>query len=257
MIKIAIIGSGNVAQHLIKIFLDLEKTNSEICVNQIFARKKEAVSHLAVHSKIINNLEFLEDADVYILAISDEAISSVSSQLPFTNRFIVHTSGSMPLEELDCRNQRGVFYPLQTFSKNRTLDFKTIPICLETEHEKNYQILDKIAKLISNTVLPIDSQQRKALHISAVFVSNFVNHLYLIGEKICSEHNISFDILKPLILETAQKITILSPSEAQTGPAKRKSTKILKEHENFIFDETEKNIYKILTQSIQKHDKEL
>jgi predicted short-subunit dehydrogenase-like oxidoreductase (DUF2520 family) len=214
-------------------------------------------SPLLDSTKITNDWNTLAEADLYILAVSDDAITSVSSQLPFENKLVVHTSGSAPMTSLDNKNRKGVFYPLQTFTKGKAVDFKTIPFCLETQFENDYTLLEKVAKSISNNVFAIDSHQRKALHVAAVFVNNFTNHLYQLGNDICQENNVSFDILKPLILETANKILTLSPEAAQTGPAKRNDISTIAAHESFLTNENQSIIYKILTQSIQNHGKKL
>lgn len=257
MIKISIIGSGNVAQHLITTFQNLKKSGSEIELAQVFSRKKETLGALLHPEQIITEYSDLLEVDLYIIAVSDDAIETVSNQLPFKNRLVVHTSGSMSLNVLHDNNRKGVFYPLQTFTKGKTVDFKTIPICLETENPTDYQVLDKIAKSISEKVYAINSQQRKALHVAAVFVNNFTNHLYSIGNEICQENQIPFDILKPLIQETVTKLNTLSPHEAQTGPAIRNDQKTIAAHEAFLTDEKQLTIYKILTQSIQDNGKKL
>ena len=257
MTKVTIIGSGNVAQHLIVAFQNSQNMGTEIDLIQVFSRQKESISHLLDLDKITDNLEALEEADLYIIAVSDDAIASVSSQLPFKNRLVVHTSGSISLNALDDDNRKGVFYPLQTFTKNKDVDFKTIPICLESENATDFQLLEKVAKMISDKVFAINSEQRKALHVAAVFVNNFTNHLYQIGSEICQENQVPFEILKPLIGETAQKIMLLSPEEAQTGPAKRNDSSTIKAHEAFLSDENHLKIYKTLTQSIQHNGKKL
>lgn len=257
MTKVIIIGSGNVAQHLIVAFQNSQNMGTEIELIQVFSRKKESISNLLDLDKITDDLATLEEADLYIIAVSDDAIADVSSQLPFKNRLVVHTSGSIPLNDLDDDNRKGVFYPLQTFTKNKEVDFKTIPICLESENATDFQLLEKVAKMISDKVFAINSEQRKALHVAAVFVNNFTNHLYQIGSEICQENQVPFDILKPLIAETAQKIMILSPEEAQTGPAKRNDTTTIEAHEAFLSDENHLKIYKTLTQSIQHNGKKL
>jgi predicted short-subunit dehydrogenase-like oxidoreductase (DUF2520 family) len=253
MNKIVIIGSGNVAQHLIKAFA--KSTVVELI--QVYARKAETVSHLLDLEKITTDYNLLREADVYIIAVSDDAISSVSAQLPFKNKLVVHTSGSVALNLLNPTNRKGVFYPLQTFTKDKVVDFKTIPICLESENPTDFQLLEKIAREITDKVFAINSEQRKALHVAAVFVNNFVNHLYKIGNTICEQNQVSFEILKPLILETAQKIMFLSPDEAQTGPAKRNDKATIAAHESFLSDDNQIAIYKILTQSIQDNGKKL
>ena len=149
------------------------------------------------------------------------------------------------------------FYPLQTFSKNKEINFREVPICLEAEKETDFQLLNIVAQSVSEKVFCIDSNQRKSLHVAAVFVCNFVNHLYQIGNEICEENKVPFEILHPLILETANKITALSPKEAQTGPAKRNDTKTINAHLNLLTNETQKEIYKLLTKSIIDNGKKL
>jgi predicted short-subunit dehydrogenase-like oxidoreductase (DUF2520 family) len=161
------------------------------------------------------------------------------------------------LEAIASNNRKGVFYPLQTFTKNNAVDFKIIPICIESQNASDYQLLQNVAQAISDSVFAINSEQRKALHLAAVFVNNFTNHLYKIGNDICIENNVPFEILKPLIQETAEKITQLSPNEAQTGPAIRNDIETINAHLSFLSDENQKNIYNILTQSIQNNGKKL
>ena len=253
MIRLTIIGSGNVAQHLIKTF-----TKSEgIEIGQVFSRKKESLIHLIDSDKIVTDFSDLKEADLYVISITDDAISEVSAQLPFHNQLVVHTSGTSPIDVLNSKNRRGVFYPLQTFSKNKAVDFSIIPICLEAENDADYHVLETVAKSISNAVFSISSEQRKALHVSAVFVNNFTNHLYQIGQEICEEHQMSFEILKPLIQETADKIKTLNPIDAQTGPAKRNDSGTIEAHLNYLTNQTQKDIYKLLTQSIQHNGKTL
>lgn len=253
MIRVVLIGSGNVAQHLVSAFAK----SDTVKVIQVFSRNKENATHLLDSSKITNNLNHLFEADLYIISVSDNAIEEVSKQLSLENKLVVHTSGSVSIDTLNDKNRKGVFYPLQTFSKSKEVNFKEIPICLEAQNESDYQLLEKVAKSISNKIYTINSNQRKALHVSAVFVNNFVNHLYTIGSNICNENDIPFEILQPLILETANKITLLSPNEAQTGPAKRNDTQTINTHLQFLTDENQKEIYKILTKSIIDNGKKL
>ena len=248
MIKVILLGSGNVATHLFQAF----SKATEVEVVQVFSR---TISKDFPESIQTSDFTQILEADIYIICVTDNAISDVSNQLPFENRLVVHTSGSTDFDVLDAKNKRGVFYPLQTFSKNKTVDFSEIPICLETENASDYLIVEKLAKSISNSVYKIDGKQRKAIHVSAVFACNFVNHLYEIGNEICVENNIPFEILQPLIEETAQKIKTLSPKDAQTGPAVRNDSKTIEKHIDFLTDENQKEIYKILTKSIQNVEK--
>ena len=253
MMKIVLIGSGNVAQHLITAF----SKSKEIEIVQVFSRKKKSLLNLIEQNKITDNYNDLIEADLYIISVSDDAIASVSSKLPFKNRMVAHTSGSVTLDSLDKKNRRGIFYPLQTFTKGKTIDFSEIPFCLESENDSDLELLEKVAKTISNNVFKSNEKQRKALHISAVFVNNFVNEMYRIGNEICEENKVPFEILKPLILETVNKVMTLSPKEAQTGPAKRNDTQTIDAHLDFLSNENHATIYKILTQSIQNNGKEL
>jgi predicted short-subunit dehydrogenase-like oxidoreductase (DUF2520 family) len=253
MLSIVIIGSGNVAHHLIKA---ISKSN-KLEIKQVYARNKVNVIDVIDENKITNDVSQLKEADLYLISVSDAAVAEVSNKLMLENKLIAHTSGSLDMNVLDSKNRKGVFYPLQTFSKKKDVNFHEIPICLEAQNEKDYEVLETVAKNISNVVYSINSQQRKALHVSAVFVSNFVNHLYKIGNDICDENKIPFQILLPLIQETAQKINYLPPVAAQTGPAVRNDIEITQLHEAFLSDESQKKIYQLLTQSIQNNVKKL
>ncbi len=257
MIKVSIIGSGNVAQHLIVALQNSVINGTEMELIQVFARQKTTLYHLLDFNKITDDWSTLAEADLCIIAVSDDAIATVSEQIPYKNKLVVHTSGAISLEILASNNRKGVFYPLQTFTKNKAVDFKIIPICIESQNASDYQLLQKVAQSISDSVFAINSEQRKALHLAAVFVNNFTNHLYKIGNDICIENNVPFEILKPLIQETAEKIMRLSPNEAQTGPAIRNDIETINAHLSFLSDENQKNIYKILTQSIQNNGKKL
>lgn len=253
MITVSIIGSGNVAFHLISA---LQKADT-IELVQVCARNKHNIEGNVDSEKIVSNVSDLQPVDVCIIAVSDNAISKISASLPFENQIVAHTSGSIAMTELSSKNRRAVFYPLQTFSVQKSVDFCGIPICLETETKEDYVTLEKVALTLSRRTYAIDSHQRKALHVAAVFVNNFVNQLYQVGYEICSEKNIPFDILKPLIAETAAKLETLTPLQAQTGPAKRKDNKIITSHLEFLKDENKEAIYQLMTQTIQSYEKEL
>lgn len=253
MVKIVIIGSGNVAQHLVVAFEAIETVE----IVQVYSRKVNVKVPGIDTYRMVYDLAFLKEADLYIIAVSDDAIAEVTKQLPFINRLVVHTSGAADIATIDSKNRKGVFYPLQTFTKNKAVDFNNIPICLEAENSTDYRVLETVAKSISKAVYPINSEQRKSLHVAAVFVNNFANHLFHIGEDICKKSHISFEILKPLIAETVAKINDLSPADAQTGPAKRNDQTTIQTHLNYLTDENQKNIYKILTQSILDNGKKL
>ena len=247
MIKVVIIGGGNVAHHLTTHLLK----NTTVKLVQVYNRNLEKIEHLKNLTSITNNLADLKDADIYIISISDNAITSLSSKLNFKDKLVVHTSGSVAMNKLQSTTNKGVFYPLQSFSKEREVDFSTIPICIEAENKSDLILLETLANSISNYVYKINSEQRRSLHLAAVFVNNFVNHLYHIGNEICEENKIPFKILRPIIQETVNKIAILSPFEAQTGPAKRNDTETIEKHKA-ILTANQQEIYTLLTKSIYK-----
>ncbi len=253
MIKVVILGGGNIAYHLTTNLLKNKTTN----VVQVYNRSIEKIQYLDNKTSITDKLTELKNADIYIIAISDDAISSVSSKLNFKNKLVIHTSGSVALDELKSTSNKGVFYLVQSFSKKQKIDLSQVPICIEASTEKDLELLAVLAKSISKTYYTINSKQRKSLHVAAVFVNNFVNHLYYIGNEICEENKIPFKILQPLIQETANKIATLSPFEAQTGPAKRNDTKTINKHLAML-PQKQQEIYTLLTKSIIKtHGKKL
>lgn len=248
MISVVILGAGNVATHLFKAFSKSE----QVSVNQWYNRHIDSISTYKNDVDIIDDLSLIKDADVYILAISDDAIKELSKKLSFENKLVVHTSGSASLYDVDKKHNRGVFYPLQTFSKDADLDFKNVPICIEAIKTEDYSILKQLAIAIGSPTKKVNSDQRKVLHLAAVFVNNFTNQLYRIGHEITESEGAEFDLLKPLILETAKKIQDMSPYMAQTGPAKRNDKKTLKKHLKAIQNQHHKDIYELLTDSIQR-----
>jgi len=245
MLSAVIIGAGNVATHLLHAFT--QATTVEVV--QLYARSKNSLLPYKNDVATTNLLEELAAADVYIIAVADDAITEVSQKLRLKNVLVVHTSGSVSINALDGNFRKGVFYPLQTFTKGTAVNFNTIPICLEAGQNEDLVILEKLASAISEAVYFIDSEQRENLHLAAVFVNNFTNHLYQIGQQICDQNKVPFEILKPLIRETAAKLSQVSPLEAQTGPAKRKDAKTIAKHLHQL-PEKYKEIYSLLTKSI-------
>lgn len=242
MINVTLVGTGNVSSHLQGVF---EKAENISLVEVISSREKQLKTALSKERKLLDH--------IYIIAISDDAIYSVSKQFIKSNSLVVHTSGSVAMSTLPEEVRRGVFYPVQTFSRGSIVNFKTIPICIEAEKIEDLELLRKLADSISESVFEISSAQRKMLHLAAVFVNNFTNHLYHIGNEICEENQIPFDILKPLILETAVKIDRLAPSKAQTGPARRNDGKTIEKHLDQLENKTHQQLYQILTKSIKEY----
>lgn len=190
--------------------------------------------------------------NVVFICVKDDAIHLVAEQLKEVDKLVVHTAGSVPLEAIPT-TRRGVFYPMQTFSKQRIVDFDEIPIFLEAN--RDIDLLQQIAHSISTQVFQADSEKRKALHLAAVFACNFANHCYNLSAQILHQHDIPFEVMLPLIDETAEKVHRLSPQEAQTGPAVRYDKKIIEKQENMLTGDM-KDIYHLMSKSIHdNHDK--
>ncbi|MFY7672349.1 Rossmann-like and DUF2520 domain-containing protein [Tenacibaculum sp. MEBiC06402] len=245
MISVVLLGGGNVAHHLTEAFL----ASKDVILKQLYARNVKSISHFQNRISLTDDLNLLEDADVYIIAISDDSISELSNKLP-GNKLVTHTSGSVSMDSLENDGRKGIFYPLQSFSKTKLVDFSKIPLCIEAENTKDLILLEKLAHYISPKVYKISSEQRSKLHVAAVFVNNFTNHMYKIGNDICNQYDVPFEVLLPLIKETASKIEEVSPNEAQTGPAKRNDQETIKRHLNLL-DIKQKEIYQLITKSIQ------
>ena len=250
MISVVILGSGNVASQLIQAFLKIDTIN----LKQVYTRNQEDINTLKDSINTTNDISLLKQADVTIIAVSDDAISSISSHIK--NSFVVHTSGSVDMKSLNNIGRKGVFYPLQSFSKKKKVDFKNIPICLESETSEDLLKLEKLVSLLQSKSYILSSHQRKKIHVAAVFANNFSNHMYTIANEICEKYNIPFDILHPLIEETSNKIKNLTPEKAQTGPAKRNDAETIENHLNLL-SEKQQEIYLKITQSIQEYGKKL
>lgn len=255
MISIVILGTGNVAQNLAECFHGIP----EIDLVGIIGRTETSLHVFGNKYQVSKDWTNLPQADVYIIAVKDDAIGDVSNKM-HVDGLVVHTSGSVALDVLSKHTKRGVFYPLQTFTAGKILDFKSIPLCLETNDDENKRLLGTLAEKISANVHFIDSEKRKILHLAAVFVNNFTNYMYTIASEICGEHQLNFSMLFPLIEETAAKIESMSPKEAQTGPAKRNDLKTLHGHLRLLKNEKHKTIYTLLSNAIKaanEHEEKL
>ena len=249
-LNIVIVGAGNVAHHL-----GFALQNAGHYIQQVVGRSKENTESLAKKLNTDYSLRVKEtntDVDLVVLAVSDGAIAGIVSQVDFGKTLVVHTSGSVPVDALSEVENHGVFYPLQTFSKNREVNFKDIPIFVEASSHINFFILKQLGGQLSNKVEECSSEQRKTLHLAAVFACNFSNHLYAIAESILEEHGLEFDHIAPLIQETSKKAIESKPKNVQTGPAIRndedtiaKHLKLLEAHPEF------QKIYSFVSDSIR------
>ena len=232
--KIAIIGQGNVGSHL-------------------FNALKDKAIVKTVNSHTLENLP--SDADLILICVSDNAIEEVVSRLPESNAVIAHTSGSIGINVLKEQGGKyGVMYPLQTFTKGVDLNYKEIPVFLEGSNLETLDILKETAALFTEDIRYADSEQRRQLHLASVFTCNFVNALAAIGEDLLKKSGIDFSAVRPLMKQTVNKLDFLTPQEAQTGPARRKDTKVLETHLSMLSSKPEYQlIYRLLTETIQKH----
>lgn len=253
MLTSVLIGTGNVASHLFDAFMDADN----IGVQQVFGRNTMALEKFSKHALTTTKSSEIIDADVYIIAVSDDAIEEVSKIVLNKEGIIAHTSGSVPMNVIQHSNS-GVFYPLQTFTKGKKVDFSKIPICIEARHDNHLEKLKTFAQNVSTAVYEISSEQREKLHIAAVFANNFSNHLFKLAEELCQSEDLPFEILKPLIYETTHKLKHLSPKAAQTGPARRNDIQTMQKHLDGLENPVHKKIYQLLSESIKSnHEEEL
>ncbi len=252
--RITLIGSGNVATHLAAAF-----KNAGHAVVQVYSRDMQNASLLAYHVKAeaIGSFDNINpETDLFIIAVKDDAIGDIAQKLAKYDKLIVHTSGATSLNVLtNYTHNAGVFYPLQTFSKTKELDFRTVPLCIEGADEPITKQLEELARTISNNVYRVDSDQRKILHLAAVFACNFPNYLYYAAGKLLQQHDLDFNLLRPLILETAEKVQEHLPADIQTGPAIRNDEKTMAAHLQLLQDNPElERLYAELSQLIIKMD---
>lgn len=255
--RFVFIGAGNLATHL-----SVEFKRQGFQIIQVYSRSEASASRLAqkLHTDYTTRAEQItQHGDIYFVALKDSAFDEVLSGMDIGHKLLVHCSGSMPLSALDFYAEKtGVFYPLQTFSRERQVSFGEIPVFIESRSEANQQLLLQIARKITSNVAVLDSEKRLNLHIAAVFACNFVNHFYALAAGILQSKEISFDVLKPLIMETAKKVQDMDPREAQTGPAVRFDQNIINKHMQSleIFPES-RELYEIVSKSIYAcHQKE-
>jgi predicted short-subunit dehydrogenase-like oxidoreductase (DUF2520 family) len=241
-----IIGSGNVAYHLAKAF-----TQNNIPLIQIFGRNEEELKKISEELNIPYSTKDLTDADLYIICVSDQSVENVSKLITKKDCLVAHTSGSLPKEILIGEYRKSSFYPLQTFSKSKDLDYSKIPFFIETENDDDQKTLSELASKISENVMKSDHEKRKYIHLTAVFACNFVNHLFSRAKEISDAQEIPFDYFLPLIDETVKKIHEIEPKSAQTGPAVRNDTRVLELHKQLLKDES-LEIYKTMNHSIKK-----
>lgn len=250
MSKIVLIGSGNVATHIGTALHSAGHT-----ILQVFSKTPTSAKLLAdkVQSTFTTEIKMLDsNADVYIIAIKDDAINELVQEMPNVSGIVVHTSGTQPMQVLEtCCKRTGVFYPLQTFKKEVKINLKTVPFCIEGSDNDVINELRKLASSISDVVETINSEDRAMLHLAAVFACNFTNHLLAVSKDICDSSKLPFSLLNPLINQTIENALTHDPVKVQTGPAVRRDENIMKVHlEKLKNSEDYYNLYKLISSSI-------
>lgn len=253
--EVVLIGSGSVATHL-----GLALQSKGIIIKQVFSRNPANAENLATKlgTTFVDDIaDLYMDADIYIYALKDSALKSILRKMDIPNGIHVHTAGSIPMSDFESFTSRfGVFYPLQSFSIQKKVDFREVPICIEASSPDIEQTLFNLAKLLTDKIYLINSEQRKKLHLAAVFACNFTNYMYDIASQILDDSDINFEVIQPLIAETAEKIKTLSPYEAQTGPAVRFDETTIARHLHMLNKSPEiSKIYSLLSKDIHNRHK--
>lgn len=247
--EIVIIGTGNTAT-----ILGRKLKEAGHVIAQVYGRNAKDASDLAydLDTESTNYWSVVHrDADIYLIAVADIAVKEVIKELDMTDKTIVHTAASVSKEVLKKAEHYGVFYPLQSLNKNSG-NLPQIPIIIDASDEATFQLLSSLAHSISDKVMVGDDEKRLKLHLAAVLVNNFTNHIYALAEDFCKQEEIDFQLLTPLIDETSMRLHTISPSSAQTGPAIRHDAATIKEHLVLLEKYPRlKNLYKVFTESIQ------
>lgn len=252
--KIVIIGAGNLATNLAK---TLVKVGHHVV--QVYSRTMKSAETLAeiVHAEAVADIASVRaDADLYVLSVKDSALEGLLASLcrGKEEKVFLHTAGSMPMDVFEGKAKHfGVLYPMQTFSKNKEVDFSAIPCFIEYNDSQSQTMIENLAHQLSSQVFKLSGEDRKYLHLSAVFACNFVNHCYAISQQLLESHGIPFEVMLPLIDETARKVHQLSPLEAQTGPAVRYDENIIRNQSALLAESPlTKDIYELMSQEIHQ-----
>jgi predicted short-subunit dehydrogenase-like oxidoreductase (DUF2520 family) len=248
--KIVILGSGNIATHLGRAFKMAGQTISQVWSRDI--AKANALADTLAAEAIDNMFDLDRTADLFIIAVNDEAIRKIALELKLGDQLLLHTSGSTGLSALEGASTKiGVFYPLQTFSKIKSVDLRQVPIIIEANVAEVLAIIRGIAERLSEKVIELNSEQRKTLHLGAVFACNFTNHLLALAQELLEEKGLDYELLKPLIQETLSKIEMNDPASVQTGPAIRKDQATIQSHLDLLKHNPDlSELYTKLSQSI-------
>ena len=254
---VVFIGAGNLATNLAKALY-----YKGFRIVQVYSRTEESARALAekVEADYTTDLqEISKDAKLYIVSLKDAAFVELLPQITEDKQksLLVHTAGSIPMSVWEGHAERyGVFYPMQTFSKQREVDFREVPFFIEAKRPEDAELLKAVAGTLSDKVYEADSEQRRSLHLAAVFTCNFTNHMYALAAELLEKYHLPFDVMLPLIDETARKVHELAPRDAQTGPAVRYDENVMNKHLSMLADsQALQEIYKLMSKSIHEHHK--
>lgn len=243
--KISIIGLGNVGSHLYQAFID-----NNIGVTHVLSRS-EPDSFIKANSQWITDIKDLPTNQLVLICVPDSSIGNLIDAVPLDCP-IAYTSGSVELNSFERRNEIGVFYPLQTFTKGSAVNLFDVPFFIESQNPEFASRLFDLAWLISKDVNYASSAERKKLHLAAVFINNFANHLAYLSKNYLDQEKLNFDHLKPLLKETARKLESQDPLQIQTGPARRNDQTIVDKHIETLGDSMSAKIYKLMSDSIHQ-----
>ena len=252
MIRIGLVGTGNVAIALAREI----RRHEAFTLVQLIGRDKNKIPKDLIDIPFSDQFNALPTCDMILIAVSDHAIQEVSNQLPLTDAVVAHTSGASSMDLLSNHKHRGVFYPLQTFSKQQPLTWSEIPILWEGNNKLVDEKLESLSQLLSPLAVQSDEKQRLSMHLAAVVVNNFTNHLYAEAHRFCKSKHVNFDLLVPLIEETTRKIKQLDPRESQTGPAARGDTQTIQRHMAIPMTEELSDIYSLFTSQLLNRNNE-
>ncbi len=252
--KISIIGTGNLGSHLLDGFFSggadiIQVFGRDISQAREMARRAEAEA-IDAYNQLNSNV------DLVIIAVHDDVIPSVATEIRkyLKQQMIAHTAGSVSSLVLHHEGDYGVFWPLQSFTKGRHIDWRSIPILLTGHNSEAIDVLKKAAHLLTSKVTLVNDEERLALHVAAAVANNFSNHMFALAEKIAVDHGLDFELLKPLILETAAKVMTLTPAAAQTGPAIRQDEDTMSKHRQLLLENPEMmGLYNEISASIARY----
>lgn len=257
-LRICLVGAGNVATHLA---LTLAQGPHRIV--GVYSRTMKSASELAdklsekaVKAFATNELNALPEADVYILSVKDQALASLVEAWPQNRRggVVLHTAGSLPMANIAAAAEHyGVLYPMQTFSKDKVVDFNSVTCFIEGNDSIAEAAAYSIAMSLGAKCVPLNSEDRQFLHLAAVFACNFSNHMYTLAYELLELHGIEPECMKPLIAETAAKVSTMHPRAGQTGPAQRGDENIMEKHLAALkFYPDLQELYSLISQSIMR-----